>query len=41
VDDESPLGVVARLAATLDALPDERREAAMALLAGLERVLAQ
>jgi GAF domain-containing protein len=39
VNDESPLGVVARLAATLDALPDERRESGLALLAALERVL--
>lgn len=39
VDDESPLGVVARLAATLDALPDERREPGLALLTSLERVL--
>jgi GAF domain-containing protein len=39
VDDESLLGVVARLAATLDALPDERREPGLALLAALERVL--
>lgn len=39
VDDESPLGVVARLAATLDALPGERREPGLALLAALERVL--
>ena len=39
VDDESPLGVVARLAATLDALPAERREPGLALLAALERVI--
>ena len=39
VDDESPLGVVARLAATLDALPVERRDPALALLGALERVL--
>jgi GAF domain-containing protein len=39
VDAESPLGVVARLAATLDALPEERRDPAFALLASLERVL--
>jgi GAF domain-containing protein len=39
VDDESPLGVVARLAATLDALPTERREPGLALLAALERVI--
>jgi len=41
VDDESPLGVVARLAATLAALPDERRDPALDLLAMLERVLGQ
>lgn len=40
VDGESPLGVVARLAASLDALPDERRALGLALLASLERVLA-
>lgn len=40
VDDESPLGAVARLAASLDALPDERREAGLALLQSFERVLA-
>ena len=39
VDDASPLGVVARLAATLDALPAERREPGLALLAALERVI--
>jgi len=39
VDDESPLGVVARLAATLAALPAERRDPALDLLATLERVL--
>lgn len=39
VDDASPLGVVARLAATLDALPEDRREPGLALLASLERVL--
>lgn len=39
VDDESPLGVVARLAATLDALPPERREPGLALLAALEEIL--
>jgi GAF domain-containing protein len=39
VDDESPLGVVARLAAALDALPDDRREDRFALLDALERVL--
>ena len=41
VDDASPLGVVARLAATLDALPDGRRETGFELLAALERVLGQ
>ena len=41
VDDESPLGVVARLAATLDALPNERREPSLALLSALERVLGE
>lgn len=39
VDDASPLGVVARLAAKLDALPAERREPGLALLAALERVV--
>lgn len=39
VDDESPLGVVARLAATLAALPAERRDPALDLLATFERVL--
>ena len=39
VDDESPLGIVARLAATLDGLPPERREARLELLEALERVL--
>src|SRR5829696_2878257 len=39
VEAESPLGVVARLAETLDALPEERRDPAFALLASLERVL--
>jgi GAF domain-containing protein len=39
VNDASPLGVVARLAATLDALPAERREPGLALLAALERVI--
>ena len=39
VDDESPLGVVARLAATLAALPAERRDPALDLLATLERIL--
>jgi GAF domain-containing protein len=40
VDDDSPLGTLARVAATLDALPAERRDPAFALLAALERVLA-
>jgi GAF domain-containing protein len=35
------LAVVARLAAELDGLPDERRDDALALLTALERVLAQ
>jgi GAF domain-containing protein len=39
IDDESPLGVVARLAAALDALPAERRDPTLELLAVLERVL--
>ena len=39
VDDESPLGAVARLAARLDALPAERRETGLELIAALERVL--
>ena len=39
VDEESPLGVVARLAATLDALPAERRETGLELIAALDRVL--
>jgi GAF domain-containing protein len=39
VDDESPLGVVARVAAALDALPAERRDPALELLAALERAL--
>lgn len=39
VDAESPLGAVARLAATLDALPDERRETGLELIAALDRVL--
>ena len=37
---ESELAAVPRIAATLDALPPERREAGLALLAALERVLA-
>ena len=41
VDDDSPLGVLARLAGTLDALPEQRREPGLALLAALERVLAR
>ncbi len=40
VNDESPLGVVARLAATLDAASPARREQGLELLAALERVLA-
>ena len=39
VEDESRLGVVARIAATLDALPADRREPALTLLASLEQVL--
>jgi len=39
VEDGSPLGVVARVAASLDALPDGRRDDALSLLASLERVL--
>ena len=39
VEGESPLAVVARIAASLDALPDDRRDDALALLAALERVL--
>jgi GAF domain-containing protein len=39
VDGGSPLAVVARIAASLDALPDDRREGALALLESLERVL--
>jgi GAF domain-containing protein len=39
VDEESPLGGVARIASVLDALPAERRESGLALLAALERVL--
>ena len=41
VEGDSPLAVVARLAAMLDALPDERREPHLALLAALERVLGE
>jgi GAF domain-containing protein len=39
--DEGQLAVVARIAAKLDELTDDRREDAFALLAALERVLAQ
>ena len=39
--DEEPLAVVARVAASLDSLSDGRRDDALALLAALERVLAQ
>jgi GAF domain-containing protein len=39
VEGESPLAVVARIAASLDALPDDRRDDAVALLRSLERVL--
>jgi GAF domain-containing protein len=39
VEGESPLAVVARIAASLDALPDDRRDDAIALLQSLERVL--
>jgi len=39
VQGESPLATVARLAATLDALPPERQGAGLDLLAQLERVL--
>ena len=39
VDAESPLGAVARLAATLDALPAERRETGLELITALDRVL--
>ena len=39
VDGTSPLGVVAMIAATLDALPEGRREAGFELLTALERVL--
>ena len=40
LEGESELAAVPRIAATLDALPPERREAGLALLAALERVLA-
>jgi len=39
VEGTSALGTVARLAATLDGLPAERRQAGLALLVQLERVL--
>ncbi len=39
VEGGSPLAVVARIAASLDALPDDRRADALALLESLERVL--
>ena len=39
VEGESPLAVVARIAASLDGLPDDRRDDALALLRSLERVL--
>ena len=39
VEGESPLAVVARIAASLDGLPDDRRDDALALLQSLERVL--
>lgn len=39
VEGESPLAVVARIAASLDGLPDDRRGDALALLQSLERVL--
>ncbi len=39
IEGTSALGAVARLAATLDALPAERREAGLALLAQLDHVL--
>ena len=41
VDDDSPLGTLARVAATLDSLPTERRDSAFALLSALERVLGE
>lgn len=40
IDEESELGVVARVAAMLDSTAPERRERGLALLAALERVLA-
>jgi len=39
VEGDSPLAVVARIAASLDGLPDDRRGDALALLHSLERVL--
>ena len=39
LEGESELAAVSRIAATLDALPPDRREAGLALLAALERVL--
>jgi len=39
VEGESPLAVVARIAASLDALPDDRRDDALVLLRSLQRVL--
>lgn len=41
VGGDSPLAVVARLAAALDAAPEERRDEGLALLAALERVLSR
>ena len=39
VDGDSQLAVLSRLAATLDALPPERREVGVELLAALEDVV--
>ena len=39
VDEESPLGAVARLAATLDAIPADRRDSALDLLLALDRIV--
>jgi hypothetical protein len=39
LEGDAGLATVSRLAATLDALPTERREAGLALLAALERLL--
>lgn len=39
VDDDSPLGTLARVAARLDSLPAERSDPALQLLRALERVL--